>query len=335
MDNNIIKYGIGEEYVPDWGISEAIREIYQNFIDYGAYDVEYNDIDGGLVEVEISNDCKVDNLEILKIGTSIKSSGSIGQHGEGLKLAMMIFLREDYHIVVHVGGKRITPMWVDDDIIGTVFALKVEDSINCGFKVGFNCPENDFIGFKDSQLTDEDIKYHSYYGDILNKPQGDIYVGGLYVCNLAGYNYAYNFKPDDVALERDRTIPCTGNVEYYASRIMEDYSGTDVVDLISEDCKRIDYFPKHIEEKVEPRLENGEIKYDIEDITLPMRYHNVALKSKIIREKVSKLRYQATRKRKPHSFIKDFYDKHYESLYVEAKVDFNVILKKSKEWEGK
>ena len=35
----IINYGFGKEYLPNWGIKEALREVYQNYLDYGDYTV--------------------------------------------------------------------------------------------------------------------------------------------------------------------------------------------------------------------------------------------------------------------------------------------------------
>ena len=33
----MIKYGISKNYLPNWGIQEALREIFQNFLDFGEY----------------------------------------------------------------------------------------------------------------------------------------------------------------------------------------------------------------------------------------------------------------------------------------------------------
>ena len=38
----VINYGIGRKYLSHWGINEALREIMQNFMDYGEYKVTYN-----------------------------------------------------------------------------------------------------------------------------------------------------------------------------------------------------------------------------------------------------------------------------------------------------
>ena len=39
MKQTVINYFISENYIPDWTVQDAIREIYQNFIDYGEYSV--------------------------------------------------------------------------------------------------------------------------------------------------------------------------------------------------------------------------------------------------------------------------------------------------------
>ena len=38
----VINYGIGRKYLSHWGINEALREIMQNFMDYGECKVTYN-----------------------------------------------------------------------------------------------------------------------------------------------------------------------------------------------------------------------------------------------------------------------------------------------------
>ena len=42
MKEGIIYYGIGLEYLSNWTINHALREIYQNFLDYGDY-YNYNE----------------------------------------------------------------------------------------------------------------------------------------------------------------------------------------------------------------------------------------------------------------------------------------------------
>lgn len=68
----MIKFSISENYVPNWGIVQAIREIYQNFIDYGEFKVEIKKITDTTSSVLLSNDFIPENWEFLKIGFSKK-----------------------------------------------------------------------------------------------------------------------------------------------------------------------------------------------------------------------------------------------------------------------
>ena len=195
MSNNeikIINYGIGENYLKDWGIQEALREIYQNFIDYGAFTqkigtvIKYNGID--YVNVILSNDFKPDNFSFLKIGESQKEDkeNSIGQHGEGLKMAFLIFLRLSYFIELKANNHKIRPIWKEQPILGTTLALKFKPfESNSKFYVGFTIPKSDFDYFNNNLIKKKDIIYsNEYHGDIIDKPVGNIYSGKLFVCNL-------------------------------------------------------------------------------------------------------------------------------------------------------
>ena len=90
---NEIQYGFGKEYLPNWNIEHALREVLQNYMDYGKYTyyAKINNDSEELYNVTIKNDYKPNNLEFLRIGNSMKEDGSIGKHGEGLKMAFLIF----------------------------------------------------------------------------------------------------------------------------------------------------------------------------------------------------------------------------------------------------
>lgn len=60
-----IHYGFGADYLPNWGIPQALREVYQNFIDYGEYSEEV---------VTTSDLSFSDTLYIDRVPEDIKSS---------------------------------------------------------------------------------------------------------------------------------------------------------------------------------------------------------------------------------------------------------------------
>ena len=167
----MIKFGISRNYIPDWTIVSAIREIFQNYIDFGEYDVVKNDVGDGKVRITISNKYEPDSLEFLKIGFTNKSSANIGGHGEGLKLAGMIFHRQELDFVVRSKLCSLKPVWYDDSDIGECYGLEKEPpEVMSGFTVSFIASKDDVAVFDNSRVETEDIVFKTGYGSIVNKP---------------------------------------------------------------------------------------------------------------------------------------------------------------------
>src|SRR6185503_8485894 len=101
-NSGIIHYGFGKDYLPKWGLQQALREIYQNFLDYGDYEEEIQYVDEDVTHdtqrliITIKNGWNPESLDYLRIGNSNKggNTNAIGKHGEGLKMAFLILLRE-------------------------------------------------------------------------------------------------------------------------------------------------------------------------------------------------------------------------------------------------
>lgn len=92
---------ISTGYVPDWGIVEAFRELYQNAIDNETINPE-NKASFSFVQedektgtVRITNKTSVLTKESLLLGSTTKANdeNTIGKHGEGYKIAFMVLLR--------------------------------------------------------------------------------------------------------------------------------------------------------------------------------------------------------------------------------------------------
>jgi hypothetical protein len=56
--NGKIEYGFGREYLSSWTLKEALREVFQNYIDYGDYDISIGNVDedNNSVTVRVAND---------------------------------------------------------------------------------------------------------------------------------------------------------------------------------------------------------------------------------------------------------------------------------------
>lgn len=168
----MIKFGISENYIPNWGVVQAIREIYQNFIDYGEFDVKIDKITENHSSVRISNDYKPDNWEFLKIGFSKKKENSIGGHGEGMKLAGLVFLRNNKKFRIYTSIGRADASYYNDDNIGNCYGLDISPMETDKFEVYFEADNRDIEIFKEGYIQKDDILHTSYYGNIVNKKGG-------------------------------------------------------------------------------------------------------------------------------------------------------------------
>jgi len=237
--NGKIEYGFGKEYLSNWTLIEALREVFQNYIDYGEYEINTypTEYPSELVHISISNDYNPEKLEFLRIGNSYKgdNNDAIGKHGEGLKMAFLIFLREQLNFKIWTSNYVLSADWSQDDLIGetlrieycpnvsTVYDSKWKDK----FVTEFDCPKDIYDEFVNTIITPKDVIYHnSVYGDVLHiatKGKGNIYSGNLFVCHIEGIESSYNIKSSQLPLDRDRSVPREFDLDYAISRLNEGF----------------------------------------------------------------------------------------------------------------
>lgn len=335
----MIKFGISENYVSNWGVVQAIREIYQNFIDYGEFNVVINKITENHSSVRISNDFKPDSWEFLKIGFSKKKDGSIGQHGEGLKLAGLVFKRNDKMFRIYSTIGRADAAYYEDDKLGTCYGLSISDMTSNKFEVYFEADTEDIEIFKEGYIQSNDVLHKSHYGNIVNKKAGNIYVGGLYVCRLNGLKYALDFKPSFVSLGRDRDVPSTWDMEYYTNQIINSCSKN--LEFKASDINNREFnagnIPHELSEKFKPVYsDEGEIQMKSGKTIVTDEYTIKKLtKNPVVAKKVERLKYTVTFKSRKSPFRLLTELKENLNLDEEEKIKFNSVIKLSKNWKLK
>ena len=96
---------LSTSYVEHWGINEALREFFQNAIDQGNYDYEY---DNQINELTIVNHDSFLDRSTLLLGESSKrdNKSNIGSYGEGYKIATLVLLREGYEVKIENNAKN-------------------------------------------------------------------------------------------------------------------------------------------------------------------------------------------------------------------------------------
>lgn len=227
---------ISTSYVPDWGIIEAFRELFQNALDNQTTNPNNKmswDYDGETVT--ISNKTSKLSVESLLLGNGTKHDDerTIGKHGEGYKIAFMVLLRNNKKIKVYnYGAKEIWEVRLvnskryNGQQIPTVFVekeaiWKKAPSSDLTIEVsGVSIEEYNAIKEKNLHLrTDTITKFKvAGKGDIIldEKEKGNIYVNGLFVCNQS-LRYGYDFNPSVLSLDRDRRMVDSFNLQWQTS----------------------------------------------------------------------------------------------------------------------
>ena len=232
---------ISTEYVPDWGLVEALRELFQNALDNETMNPEnkmgwqYNKRSG---EVKITNKTSKLSVESLLLGSGTKHNrtDTIGKHGEGYKIAFMVLLRNNKTIRVdNYGANEIWDVRLvksrkyKGQLVPTVFINKEpvwkkkpssDLTITIGGITEEECKE---LEVKNLHLRGEEVRAFdtTEKGRILldEAEHGNIYVEGLFVTNISGLQYGYDFSPKAISLDRDRKLVDSFNVKWSASEL--------------------------------------------------------------------------------------------------------------------
>lgn len=204
-------------YVSDWDFEMAIRELIQNGTDQESLE-PFNRF-----HIEYENNCIrfVNDTSTLKINTLLlgrsgktKDDNTVGQFGEGYKIAALVLNRLGKTFTIYNHGKDEiwtsrfvnSRKWHDKILVFDVNELPSNER-NLVIEVG-NVSEDEYESLKSTWLGfQSDVQAISTdYGDVLLDPEQEnkIYVNGLFISSNAEFKYGYNFKPAYLKLERDR-----------------------------------------------------------------------------------------------------------------------------------
>ena len=331
---NKIHYGFGKEYLKSWGIKEALREIYQNFLDYGAYDEISFDTEDKCY-VSLTNKWTPDSLDFLRIGNTLKGNiNAIGKHGEGLKMAFLILLREGLESKIITPKFTVYPEFYVDKEIGECFSLVyVENKIQLDeFTVEFSCSHEDYKSFKDNLILKSDVIFtDNYYGEIVNKKNGNIYSGGLYVCHVENVSRAYNINPNHLPLDRDRQVPQSFDVSWATSKILNAHGKWTTKDISMSDVLYVDKVPQEIKKDFKPKMVGNQIQFthkvNGKDVVVSNSNVVDALrKDSFFEAAIRKLKMFIAKQLGLYDLLVEFKAKHVHS--AEATIDFEIILER-------
>ena len=248
-----IELTLAPNYVPTWTLVDAVRELFQNALDQQKQNSEneaswhYDDTTGTLT---ISNATSKLTAASLLLGQTTKADdkSTIGQFGEGYKIATLVLLREGKNVVFYNYGAREVwrPRFVKSRRFGTdILTFFIEKkaiwekvpSADLVIAIEGISPDEYYNQIVPSNLhlrNDFEVIEETEYGDVIDLP-GKVFVNGLYVCDYEPYTYGYNFKPEHIHLDRDRKMVSDFDLRWMASKMWSNSNNFDgVLEMLSE-----------------------------------------------------------------------------------------------------
>lgn len=231
---------ISADYVPEWGVVEAVREFFQNALDEEVRDSSntmFFSYDRENEKLTIGNKHSELDIKSLLLGNTSKNDNpeTIGKHGEGYKIAAVVLLRCGKQITFNNYCRRevwrprlVRSRKYDGMLVPTFFVEnaavweKVPEHSLLIEIAGVTAEEYEQIKQSNLHLQKYE-KVTTMYGEILTEKSfaGKVYVGGLYICEEPELDIGVNFKPNFVRLERDRSMVDSFDIQWYASRMVE------------------------------------------------------------------------------------------------------------------
>lgn len=244
---------LSKDYVPNWTIVDAVRELFQNALDQQTTTpnnemfFSYNESEKTLY---IGNKASVLSVDSLLLGKSSKRDqpDTIGQFGEGYKIATLVLSRSNKPVTFYnYGAKEVwKPRFVNSRRYGceilTFFVdkkfiwQKVPDN-NLTITIENVTPE-EYEEIVDSNLHCQEVEdvTISEYGRILHdeKYKGRVFVNGLFVCNYNKYEEGYDFKPKHLKIDRDRKLADSFELEWLSSKMWSGVDSDKTVELVKK-----------------------------------------------------------------------------------------------------
>lgn len=252
---------LSRDYVPSWTVVDAVRELFQNALDQQTT-VKGNEMffnyDEENQTLYIGNKSSVLNVETLLLGTSTKRNdpNTIGQFGEGYKIATLVLTRLGKKVVFYnygnkevwlprfvkakrYNGAEILTFFVDPKF----FWQKVPDN-NLTITVD-NITLDEYQDIVDSNLHCQDVGKvtKSEFGRILHdeKYKGKVFVNGLFVYNYNKYDYGYDFKPQYIKIDRDRKLADSFELEWLSSKMWGGVDKKETIELVKKGSADVNY----------------------------------------------------------------------------------------------
>lgn len=212
-----------ENYINHWGAWEAWRELESNARDTGA---PYTIIKDGndLVFQDEGEGLQVEDL-ILGMSSSRNDDNKIGQFGEGMKLALLIYTRMGKKVEIH------SPHLYAETAIKMIkniptFSLLYREQHN-GLMIGTKIIVRDYDGemFGERFIQPDDERFLVQVGSRTILESNDLFVKGVFCQKLEGFEFGYDLPK--VEMNRDRNVAKWESLMQEIARLWETVEDVD------------------------------------------------------------------------------------------------------------
>lgn len=340
-------------YVRHWGVKEAARELLQNAIDFAGGQLQV-ELGGG--QLRITSPGATLPARTLLLGSSTKADDArtIGSFGEGYKLALLVLTRQGYPTVVVNDDKIWTPSFKEDSQFGEDVLCITEEACEPTAGVEFlvtNLSPEDEADIRACCLhlqSEEEIGrlYRTHMGNILLDRPGQLFVGGLFVCETE-MKFSYDFAPQFLRLERDRQTVSSfdlawaakdmwfhsGQFDEVAALVEQDvpdlkYANYGTPELVKEACYRVfqQRHPGAIAAKSQAELENLVAQGFTKVVVVSETFRDIVMTSS------SMIAQGIVRPLAPKELLQQFFADNRKHMRRHAIVDFKRLLEQSSGW---
>ena len=346
-----INLGISPESTPDWGIQQALRELWQNYFD-NEEESSHKYENGKLF---MRNNNTVLDKSVLLVGKSLKRDDPKlrGKHGDGLCSSLAVLTREGrVHSIVNGNDLWVAESYYCDDFKDDIIRVKVTDfGEGDYFEIEIEITEEEYADTVSRciQLQPNLKTFPTSSGDILldDHMKGCVYVGGMFVCIDTALSKGYNFNPNELKLDRDRSLARTWDIiaitDTMLAEMSQDKEHEDtVVDMIEKGCQDTQHLAWHtnsVSDSVVDKLhenfvdKHGEDAIVAEDFEEATQLRNSGYKKVIYTgNSVSAKLIKKSSKYQPiqgdivvkncSDYLQEFQDKYYDDMSTDMLNDF-------------